>query len=118
MGNTEFIDFAYWWSFSGGGSAINGASPSSLRTDVVITDQTTRKFIFFQTTYYVHNLLSLLKHVFNINTKNNKTQFQIKGGRSVRRRDIFDVSGKRYKYFLKALSTRKFLCEEETYKKS
>ena len=24
-----------------------------------------------------------------------KTQFQIKGGRSVRRRDIFDVSGKR-----------------------
>ena len=29
-----------------------------------------------------------------------KTQFQIKGGRSVRRRDIFKVSGKRYKYFL------------------
>ena len=26
-----------------------------------------------------------------------KTQFQIKGGRSVRRSDIFDVSGKRYK---------------------
>ena len=25
------------------------------------------------------------------------TRFQIKGGRSVRRRDIFDVSGKRYK---------------------
>ena len=46
------------------------------------------------------------------------TQFQIKGGRSVRRRDIFDVSGKSCKYFLKALSNRKFLCEEETYKKS
>ena len=24
------MDFAYWWSFSGGGSAINGATPSSL----------------------------------------------------------------------------------------
>ena len=23
------MDFAYWWSFSGGGSAINGATPSS-----------------------------------------------------------------------------------------
>ena len=46
------------------------------------------------------------------------TQFQIKGGRSVLRRDIFDVSGKRCKYFLKALSNRKFFCEEEAYKKS
>ena len=26
----EWMDFAYWWSFSGGGSAINGATPSSL----------------------------------------------------------------------------------------
>ena len=26
----EWADFAYWWSFSGGGSAINGATPSSL----------------------------------------------------------------------------------------
>ena len=26
---TEGVDFAYWWSFSGGGSAINGATPSS-----------------------------------------------------------------------------------------
>ena len=26
----EGVDFAYWWSFSGGGSAINGATPSSL----------------------------------------------------------------------------------------
>ena len=25
----EWVDFAYWWSFSGGGSAINGATPSS-----------------------------------------------------------------------------------------
>ena len=24
------VDFAYWWSFRGGGSAINGATPSSL----------------------------------------------------------------------------------------
>ena len=24
------VDFAYWWSFSGGGSAINGATPSNL----------------------------------------------------------------------------------------
>ena len=46
------------------------------------------------------------------------TQFQIKSGRLVRRRDNFDVSGKRYKYFLNALSIRKVLCEEETYKKS
>ena len=27
---TEGVDFAYWWSFSGEGSAINGATPSSL----------------------------------------------------------------------------------------
>ena len=27
---TEGVDFAYWWSISGGGSAINGATPSSL----------------------------------------------------------------------------------------
>ena len=26
---TEGVDFSYWWSFSGGGSAINGATPSS-----------------------------------------------------------------------------------------
>ena len=25
------LNFAYWWSFSSGGSAINGATPSSLR---------------------------------------------------------------------------------------
>ena len=41
------------------------------------------------------------------------TQFQIKGGRSVRRRDIFDVSGKRCKYFLKALFNRKFLVRKK-----
>ena len=45
------------------------------------------------------------------------TQFQIKGGRSVHTRDIFYVSGKRYKSFLKKISTRNFLCEEETLKK-
>ena len=28
---TEWVDFAYRWSFIGGGSAINGATPSSLR---------------------------------------------------------------------------------------
>ena len=33
------------------------------------------------------------------------------------RREIFDVLGKRYKYFWKALSNRNFLYEEETYKK-
>ena len=27
---SELVDFAYWWSFIGGGSAINGATPSSL----------------------------------------------------------------------------------------
>ena len=27
---TEGVDFAYWWSFSGGGSAINRATPSSV----------------------------------------------------------------------------------------
>ena len=27
---TEGVDFAYWWSFSGGGSAIKGATSSSL----------------------------------------------------------------------------------------
>ena len=26
------MDFAFWWSFIGGGSAINGATPSSLLT--------------------------------------------------------------------------------------
>ena len=26
----EWVDFAYWWSFIGEGSAINGATPSSL----------------------------------------------------------------------------------------
>ena len=46
-----------------------------------------------------------------------RTQFQLKCGRSVHRRDIFDVSDKRYKSFLKTLSTRNFLCEEETYRK-
>ena len=44
------------------------------------------------------------------------TQSHIKGGRSVCRRDIFDVSGKRYNYPLKTLSNSNFLCEEETYK--
>ena len=28
-GFAEWVDFAYWWSFSRGGSAINGATPSS-----------------------------------------------------------------------------------------
>ena len=28
----EWVDFAYWWSFSGGGSAIIGATPSSLKS--------------------------------------------------------------------------------------
>ena len=28
---TEGVDFAYWWSFSGGGSAINVATPSISR---------------------------------------------------------------------------------------
>ena len=27
----EWVDFAYWWSFSGGGSVINGATQSSLQ---------------------------------------------------------------------------------------
>ena len=27
---TDRVDFAYWWSFSGGGSAVNEATPSSL----------------------------------------------------------------------------------------
>ena len=44
------------------------------------------------------------------------TQFQIKGGRSVCRRDIFYVSGKRYKTILKTLSNRNYLSEEDTYK--
>ena len=26
----KWVDLAYWWSFIGGGSAINGATPSSL----------------------------------------------------------------------------------------
>ena len=56
----EFMDFAIWRRFSGGGSAINGAIPSSSRTDVVIADQTTRRLIVVQTTYYVHNLVSFL----------------------------------------------------------
>ena len=47
-----------------------------------------------------------------------RTQSKIKGGRSVRRKDIFDVLGKRYKLVLNALSNRNFLCDEETYKKS
>ena len=29
---TAVVDFAYWWSFIGGGSAINGATPSSFST--------------------------------------------------------------------------------------
>ena len=29
----EWIDFAYWWSFSAGGSAIDGATPSNLKTE-------------------------------------------------------------------------------------
>ena len=45
-----------------------------------------------------------------------QTQFQIKGARSVQRRDIFDVLGTRYKSFFKTRSTRNFLCEGETYK--
>ena len=34
----EWVDFAYWWSFSGGGSAINGATPSSLLADLISSD--------------------------------------------------------------------------------
>ena len=29
----EWMDFAYWWSFSGGGPVINWATPSSLETN-------------------------------------------------------------------------------------
>ena len=29
-GFAEWVNFAYWWSFIGGGSAINGGTPSSL----------------------------------------------------------------------------------------
>ena len=29
----EWVDFAYWWSFSGGGSSINGATPSEYYTE-------------------------------------------------------------------------------------
>ena len=29
----EWMDFAYWWSFIGGGSAINSATPSSFLED-------------------------------------------------------------------------------------
>ena len=29
MDITEGVDLAYWWIFIGGGSAINGATPSS-----------------------------------------------------------------------------------------
>ena len=30
----EWVDFANWWSFSGGGSAISGATPSSLKSNI------------------------------------------------------------------------------------
>ena len=33
---TEGVDFAYWWSFSGGGSAINGLPPSFHSTSTLI----------------------------------------------------------------------------------
>ena len=32
----ECVDFAYWWSFSGGGCAINGAIPSSLKKNPML----------------------------------------------------------------------------------
>ena len=32
---TEGVDFAYWWSFSGGGSANNGATPSSFKAKTI-----------------------------------------------------------------------------------
>ena len=31
----EWMDFAHWWSFSGGGFAINGATPSSFLYDTI-----------------------------------------------------------------------------------
>ena len=31
----EWMDFAYWWGFSNGEPAINGATPSSLNIGVV-----------------------------------------------------------------------------------
>ena len=33
----ELMDFAYWWSFSGGWSAINGATPSSFMRKGLVT---------------------------------------------------------------------------------
>ena len=32
----EGVNFAYWWSFSGGDSAINGATPSSFYATAII----------------------------------------------------------------------------------
>ena len=33
---TEEVDFACWWSFSGGGSAIDGATQSSLKAILIV----------------------------------------------------------------------------------
>ena len=41
---TEGVNFAYWWSFIGGGSAINGATPSSFQPFMTIFLQTTNIF--------------------------------------------------------------------------
>ena len=37
----EWVDFAYWWSFSGGRSAINGATPTSFRREEIIISLST-----------------------------------------------------------------------------
>ena len=37
MVSDGWVEFAHWWSFSGGGSAINGATPSSFINIIIIT---------------------------------------------------------------------------------
>ena len=70
---------------------------------------------FSQILLYVSKiLLFLLQKLPIVDEKKKK---HIKGERLVRRRNIFDVSGKRHKCPLNALSKRNFLCEKETYKK-
>ena len=49
----ELVDFAYWWSFSGGGSAISGATPSSF-------DYKARIFLTQWPQYDAHILQGLL----------------------------------------------------------
>ena len=47
----EWVDFAYWWSFSGGGSAINGATPSSLFTCIRV--KSTIKAVLKNNFYFI-----------------------------------------------------------------